>query len=133
VNTVSQAVAANGNLVRPQRAANILFMELAQLSARALEIREHFAALERNQGGRPWTREEVMQGFVGDVGDLMKLVMAKSGIRTVPDADSKLAHELSDCLWSVLVIARLYHVDLEKEFLRTMDGIEQNLIIERGN
>lgn len=65
-----------------------------------------------------------MQGFVGDVGDLMKLVMAKSGVRTIPDTDRKLAHELSDCLWSVLVLARLYDVDLEKEFLRTMDEIE---------
>ena len=108
-------------------------MELAQLSARALEIREHFAAMERSHAGRPWTREVVMQGFVGDVGDLMKLVMAKSGIRTVPDADRKLAHELSDCLWSVLVLARLYDVDLEREFLRTMDGIEQKLRAERGN
>ena len=107
-------------------------MELAQLSARALEIREHFAAPERNHAGRPWTREEVMQGFVGDVGDLMKLVMAKSGIRTVPDADRKLAHELSDCLWSVLILARLYDVDLEREFLRTMDGIEQKLRAEPG-
>ena len=108
-------------------------MDLAQLSARALEIREQFAMKERVHGGRPWTREEVMQGFVGDVGDLMKLVMAKSGIRAVSDADNKLAHELSDCLWSVLVLARLYNVDLEREFLRTMDGIEQKLRAERGN
>ena len=105
-------------------------MEFAQLSARALEIREHFAAMERSAAGRPWTREEVMQGFVGDVGDLMKLVMAKSGIRTIPDADRKIAHELGDCLWSVLVLARLYDVDLEQEFLRTMDGIEQKLRTE---
>jgi NTP pyrophosphatase (non-canonical NTP hydrolase) len=108
-------------------------MELAQLSARALEIREHFAAVERGRGGRPWTREEVMQGFVGDVGDLMKLVMAKSGIRAVPDTEGKLAHELSDCLWSILVLARLYEVDLEKEFQRTMDGIEQKLRAERSS
>ncbi len=49
-------------------------MELSQLSARALQINEAFAAHARGQGLRPWTREEVMQGFVGDVGDLMKIV-----------------------------------------------------------
>jgi NTP pyrophosphatase (non-canonical NTP hydrolase) len=102
-------------------------MELAQLSARALEIRERFAVSERAHAGRPWTREEIMQGFVGDVGDLMKLVMAKSGVRTIPDTDRKLAHELSDCLWSVLVLARLYDLDLEREFLRTMEEIEHKL------
>ena len=68
-----------------------------------------------------------MQGFVGDVGDLMKLVMAKQGLRPAADLDRKLAHELSDCLWSVLVLAKLYDVDLDQEFLATMSGIEQEL------
>jgi len=68
-----------------------------------------------------------MQGLVVDVGDLMKLVMAKNGRRNVPDVDRKLAHELSDCLWSVLVLAQAYDVDLEKEFLATMSAIEAKL------
>ena len=65
-----------------------------------------------------------MQGFVGDVGDLMKLVMARAGARPIADVEAKLAHELSDCFWSILVLARLYQVDLEGEFLRTMAGLE---------
>lgn len=92
-----------------------------------MQIRAAFALREQALSGRPWTREEIMQGFVGDVGDLMKLVMAKAGTRPIPDADRKLAHELSDCLWSVLVLARLYDVDLEREFLATMDGLEGKL------
>lgn len=96
-------------------------MELDQLTARAMEIHQGFAA--RNPG-RPWTREEIMQGFVGDVGDLMKIVMAKAGTRPIANVDHKLAHELSDCLWSVLVLAKLYDVDLKKEFLATMKEIE---------
>ena len=100
-------------------------MELSQRSDRAMQIRQCFAASEQRQTGRTWTREEIMQGFVGDVGDLMKLVMAKAGARRVDDVDAKLAHELSDCLWSVLVLAKLYGCDLEKEFLKTMDELEQ--------
>ena len=65
-----------------------------------------------------------MQGFVVDVGDLMKLVMAKSGVRQVEDVDKKLAHELSDCLWCVLVLSKMYGVDIEREFVRTMDELE---------
>lgn len=102
-------------------------MELAELTHRAMAIRRRFAAHERTNGGREWTREELMQGFVVDVGDLMKLVMAKSGVRHVPDVDRKLAHELSDCLWSVLVLARMYDIDLEAEFLQTMAGLERSL------
>jgi len=100
-------------------------MELSQLSDRAMQIRQCFAAYEQRRTGRTWTREEIMQGFVGDVGDLMKLVMAKAGARHIDDADRKLAHEMSDCLWSILVLAKLYDLDLEKEFLKTMDELEQ--------
>ena len=100
-------------------------MEISQLSDRAMQIRSCFAAYEQRRTGRTWTREEIMQGFVGDVGDLMKLVMAKAGARRVDDVDAKLAHELSDCLWSVLVLAKLYDFDLEKEFLKTMGELEQ--------
>lgn len=102
-------------------------MELEQLTARALAVRQRFNETAAARGGRPWTREEVMQGFVGDVGDLMKLTMAKAGARPAADLDHKLAHELSDCLWSVLVLAKLYDVDLAKTFPATMDEIEAKL------
>lgn len=75
-----------------------------------------------------------MQGFVGDVGDLMKLVMAKSGVRSADNLDAKLAHELADCLWSVLTLAKLYEVDLEQAFLSTMNSIEAKIAAENpGN
>ena len=68
-----------------------------------------------------------MQGFVVDVGDLMKLVMAKSGVWQVEDLDAKLAHELADCLWCVLVLSRMYGLDLEKEFTKTMDQLDAQI------
>ena len=106
--------------------------DLESLTQRAMEVREQFAALEQSRGGRPWTREEVMQGFVGDVGDLMKLVMAKSGLREIPHHEEKLAHELADCLWSVLVLAELYGVNLPKAFHLTMDQIEESITRKLG-
>ena len=102
-------------------------MDFHQLTDRALEVRQRFAEAELAKHGRAWPREEVMQGFVGDVGDLMKLVMAKQGVRSIDDVERKLAHELADCLWSVLVLAKAYDVDLEKEFLATMTEIEAKL------
>ena len=102
-------------------------MELSALTERAMQIRQRFAESAQAKNTRGWTREEVMQGFVGDVGDLMKLVMAKSGVRETNDVDRKLAHEISDCLWSVLVLAHAYGIDLEREFLATMTGIEAKL------
>lgn len=102
-------------------------MDLADLSARASVVRERYAALETRLHGRPWTREQLMAGFVVDVGDLMKLVMAKAGARRVDGVDAKLEHELADCLWSVLVLAKAYDVDLERAFLRTMADLEAKI------
>lgn len=102
-------------------------MHLSELTERAMQIRARYAALENAAGRGAWTREQLMQGFVVDVGALMKLVMAKAGARDVPDVDTKLAHELSDCLWSVLVLFKLYGLDAEREFLRTMTELEARL------
>jgi len=102
-------------------------MSLEKLAARAMEIRSLFKRHEEQKHGRAWTREEVMLGLFGDMGDLAKLVMAKEGTRDIPDHDEKLKHELSDCLWSLLVLAQEYKIDLEKEFFTTMDSIEKKL------
>jgi NTP pyrophosphatase (non-canonical NTP hydrolase) len=99
-------------------------MELQDLMRRALEIRRQYAEQERASYGRAWAAEEIALGFVGDVGDLAKLVVACAGVRAIPDARAKLAHELADCLWSVLVLADVYGIDLEQAFLRTMHELE---------
>jgi NTP pyrophosphatase (non-canonical NTP hydrolase) len=57
----------------------------------------------------------------------MKLVQAASGVRDIPDARARLAHELADCLWSVLVLADAYGIDVERAFFDTMDELEQRL------
>jgi NTP pyrophosphatase (non-canonical NTP hydrolase) len=103
-------------------------MDLVELTRRAVAVRARFSADATVQGRAPWSRAELAQGFVGDVGALMKLVMAKEGRRAgPPDLDAKLAHELADCLWSVLVLADAYAVDLERAFGETMDGVERKL------
>ena len=102
-------------------------MDLNALSDRAWAIRQLYEKLETQRYGRAWTREELAIGFMGDVGDLMKLIQAKEGVRNIADADAKFAHELADCLWSVMVLAKLYDVDLEAAFLGTMDELEANV------
>jgi NTP pyrophosphatase (non-canonical NTP hydrolase) len=68
-----------------------------------------------------------MLGFLGDVGDLAKLVQGKAGVRPRTDLDDALAHELADCLWSVLTLADCYDVDLEAAFTKTMRDIADHL------
>jgi NTP pyrophosphatase (non-canonical NTP hydrolase) len=94
---------------------------------RARDVRRKYAAMETGRYGREWSREELMLGFLGDVGDLAKLVQDKEGVRPRDDLDDAFAHELADCLWSVLVLADAYDVDLETAFSRTMDQLDDHL------
>lgn len=68
-----------------------------------------------------------MLGFVGDVGDLAKLVMEAEGVRDGLGGREALEHELADCLWAVLVLARRYDVELGEVFEHTMDELEAGL------
>ena len=107
-------------------------MDFKLLRDRAAVIRKQYENFERASYGRAWTDEESALGFMGDVGDLMKLIQAKNGVRGIPDVDKLLAHELADCLWSILTLADLYEIDLEGAFLSTMDELEQHLS-SKGN
>lgn len=51
------------------------------MQERARAIRAQYAAVEASTYGRSWTTEEIMLGFLGDVGDLAKLVQGKAGVR----------------------------------------------------
>ncbi len=101
------------------------------LKKRALEIRARYDALNREKGQPLWSGKEYAMGIVGDIGRLMKFVMAKENLRTVEDVDEKFAHELSDCLWSLFVIADCYGVDLEQTFLKAMDALETRIKEEK--
>ncbi|OIN92086.1 MAG: nucleotide pyrophosphohydrolase [Anaerolineae bacterium CG03_land_8_20_14_0_80_58_20] len=102
-------------------------MDFQKLIDRAVSIRKLYEEKERELYGSSWTSEEIALGFVGDVGDLVKLVVAENGKRNIPDSRSKLEHELADCLWSVAVLANFHEIDLEKAFLHTMDELEEHL------
>lgn len=102
-------------------------MDLENLYERALAIAALYERYNIAAGRGVWDTGDLALGFVGDVGDLAKLVMAVDGRREISDARARLGHELADCLWSVLVLADRYGIDLVDEFTHMTDEIEQNL------
>jgi NTP pyrophosphatase (non-canonical NTP hydrolase) len=102
-------------------------MKFEDIITRAKEVRATYEKYEKKTYGKTWTRENVAEGFIGDVGDLMKLILAKQGIRQTDKVDEKIMHELSDCLWSIIILAELYDVDIEKSFMKNMDELESNI------
>ncbi|RZJ38683.1 MAG: nucleotide pyrophosphohydrolase [Chryseobacterium sp.] len=99
-------------------------MTYQELLHEAVRVREKYNKLNERDNGAAWDGDKLMAGFMGDVGDLSKIIMAKSGYRAMDNIDEKLRHELSDCLWSVLVLADYYNIDLEKQFVKSMDELE---------
>jgi len=102
-------------------------MEFQKIIDSSIKIRKQYEAKEKKLYGSAWTSEEIALGFVGDVGDLAKLIVAENGKRDITDSKEKLAHELADCLWSVIVLAQIHGVDLENSFMSTMNELEKHL------
>ena len=98
-------------------------MEFEGVIKRAVEIRKEYAELEKIKYGKTWDKRDLLQGLVGDVGDLSKFAMAKDGLRDIKNAEDEFKHELAECLWSVLVLANEYDIDMEKTFLETMNEL----------
>ncbi len=105
-------------------------MEFSDLERSALRLNELYEKLEIKKWGRIWSTTELALGFVGDVGDLAKLIQANAGIRDIDDCKAKLGHELSDCLWSLIVLANKCGIDLEAEFVRNTGQLSEHLSSE---
>lgn len=107
-------------------------MQLSDLEKLALHLNELYEQLEVQRYGRVWTTEELALGFVGDVGDLAKLIQANAGIRHIDDCKAKIGHELSDCLWSIIVLAHKCGIDLQAEFVRNTRELAEHVSGELG-
>jgi NTP pyrophosphatase (non-canonical NTP hydrolase) len=100
-------------------------MDFKKVVERAREIRKLYAESDKKRLGKEWSRGEYVKAFVGDVGALVKLTMGKDGLRDIEDVEKKLAHEFADILWSVIMLAEMYEINLEKSFFETMDELEE--------
>ncbi|HET7528783.1 MAG TPA: MazG nucleotide pyrophosphohydrolase domain-containing protein [Candidatus Saccharimonadales bacterium] len=89
------------------------------LEQRAMEIRNRYKELEIKRDGQSWDAKKMARGFKKDVEDLIDILESKK------IDERKLSHELADCLWSVLVIARKVDVDIERAFWTTMGELDQ--------
>jgi NTP pyrophosphatase (non-canonical NTP hydrolase) len=106
-------------------------MELQKLIHRAMDLRHQYEKKETQLFGTPSTDEDLARGFLGDANNLLKLVQAAHGKGRIANSREKIGPQLSHCLWSVIVLARMYDVDLEQSFMETMDKLENHLLETR--
>jgi hypothetical protein len=108
--------------------------QFSVLIKKAIAVRNHYNELQKADNHKIWNAQDRTAGFVCDVGDLSKLVMAKHNLRRgSKDIDEMLEHELSDCLWSVIVISDELGIDLEKSYMESMDKLHEKIENEMEN
>lgn len=103
-------------------------MELQKLINRAIDLRTQYEKKEKHLYGSSSTDEDIAQGFLGDVNNLVKLVSAAHRKGQIANSAEKIGPQLSHCLWSVIVLAKMYNIDLEQSFMETMDKLENHLL-----
>ena len=69
-----------------------------------------------------------MIGFMSDVGELGRLLMASEG-RWVHDGDlpKDLGDKLAECMWWIFVLSDRLGIDISQAFSRKMDELDASL------
>lgn len=111
-------------MTHSQEPANRDFASMVQ---RANHVRRLYDEENARLARPAWGPAEYLQGLTGDLGALARLIMSRNGFREAVNIDQRLAHELADCLWSVIVLADALEIDLESAFESTMTLLETRL------
>lgn len=103
-------------------------MEFQKIINRAMGLRRQYEEKEKELHGAPSTGEDIARGFLGDVNNVVKLVMAEQGKRSIANSKQQLESLLSHSLWSVIVLAKMHNIDLERSFMEAMDRLEAHIL-----
>jgi NTP pyrophosphatase (non-canonical NTP hydrolase) len=95
--------------------------DIIKLQQRAMEIKRRYAELEKQRDGKSWDALKMAEGFKKDVESLIEILKSRK------IDQRKLNHEMADCFWSVLVLARKLDVDIERAFWTTMLELDNRL------
>lgn len=101
-------------------------MQLSKFIELGNKIDETYIKSGNEKGYRKRT-PLVYAGFLmTDFGELVEQIMAKEKFRDGgEDIDKKLEHELADCLWALLMIAKHLNVDLEAAYRRMIKDVQK--------
>lgn len=101
-------------------------MTFDEMISRSIKIKKLYASKNAADGHKNWTAGDYLAGMMKDMGDLSKLIMVKENLRSMDgDIDAKLAHEIGDCFWSLVVIADELSIDPKVAFASMLREVEE--------
>ncbi len=102
-------------------------MTLKQLTEKTKRIKRAYDSMRRKDGEKAWMSYDYAEALVGDVGDLMKLMVRKRRKGASKALERDIAKELSDCLYMLIALSQELNIDLEKEYKVNLEFLEQQL------
>jgi len=103
-------------------------LTFAEAAERSIRVRKLYHQLEERHHGASWTRQEDMIGFLYDVGELGRLLMAAEGRWVAADdRPRQLEDKLSECFWWLFTLSDRLGIDPSEAFRAKMDGLETDL------
>jgi len=103
-------------------------MDFQILAKRARDIRQAYNEHNFRTGKKVRQTGDYVQGLVGDIGDLVKLLLHQNTAENPQHLNQKIRHELADVLWSLLAISDSLGVDLEQELKINLEYLEAKLL-----
>ena len=103
-------------------------IDFSDAVGRSMKVREIYHQLEERNHGSRWSKQEDMIGFVNDVGELGRMVMASEGRWLYKeDLGKDLPDKLAECLWWIFVLSDRLGIDLNPAFAHKMSELEGGL------
>ena len=81
------------------------------------------AKVKDKMPGEPWGIYQRFNDLVEEVGELANAIQVKEGFKTKNRAKSELVDSVCDVLFSIFLVASHYNIDLEKEYPKVLNEI----------
>ena|SRR3989344_9688425 len=92
-------------------------MKLSEAVSKTKEVSD-------NMPGEKWGIYQRFNDLVEEVGELANAIQVKEGWKTRHRAKSELIDSVCDVLYSVLCIAAIYDIDLDQEYPKVLEHID---------
>lgn len=100
-------------------------MHLLELQKLGTEIDDAYIESGKKKGYGERTPLVYCGFLMTDFGELTEQIMAKEKYRDGEEVDTKIAHELADCLWAVLMLAKHLNVNLETAYTEMIEVVKE--------
>ncbi len=77
--------------------------------------------------GEPWGIYQRFNDLVEETGELANAIQVKEGWKTKNRAKAELVDSVCDVLYSILLVADHYEIDLEKEYPKVLGELKQRI------